>query len=161
VRRYEKEITDPAIVDEILQKSELCRIGLADAGAVYIVPLNFGYKDGILYFHSAPEGRKMDIIRKCDKASFEITQTSEIITGDRPCHWTAKYRSVMGNGTMEIVCDRESKISGLNVIMKKYGAVGELDYDDASLQKMILLKLHIESLTAKQSGNWHAFSFRQ
>jgi hypothetical protein len=50
--------------------------------------------------------------------------------------------------------DRESKISGLDVIMKKYGAEGDLNYDDALLGRMVILKLHINTLNAKQSGLW-------
>jgi nitroimidazol reductase NimA-like FMN-containing flavoprotein (pyridoxamine 5'-phosphate oxidase superfamily) len=154
MRRFEKEIKDPAIINEILHRSELCRIGLVDGVEAYIVPLNYGYADGVLYFHSAPKGRKIDLVRKCNHVSFEITYISEIHTGEKPCNWTSRYRSVMGTGTIEISDDRESKISGLDVIMKKYGAEGDLNYDDALLGRMVILKLHINTLNAKQSGLW-------
>jgi nitroimidazol reductase NimA-like FMN-containing flavoprotein (pyridoxamine 5'-phosphate oxidase superfamily) len=154
MRRFEKEIKDPAIINEILHRSELCRIGLVDGVEAYIVPLNYGYADGVLYFHSAPKGRKIDLVRKCNHVSFEITYISEIHTGEKPCNWTSRYRSVMGTGTIEISDDRESKISGLDVIMKKYGAEGDLNYDDALLGRMVILKLHINTLNAKQSGFW-------
>ena len=154
MRRFDKEIKDPAIIYEILHRSELCRIGLVDGDEAYIVPLNYGYADGVLYFHSAPNGRKINLIRKNNNVTFEITLTSEILTGEKPCNWTTRYRSAMGTGTIEIYDDRESKISGLDVIMKKYGAEGDLDYDESLLERMVILKLHISSMNAKQSGLW-------
>jgi uncharacterized protein len=154
MRRFDKEIKDPAIIEEILQRSELCRIGLTDGEEAYIVPLNYGYADGVLYFHSAPGGRKIDLIRKHQSVSFEITNTSEILTGDKPCNWTARYRSLMGTGIMEIRDDRPSKIAGLDIIMKKYGAGGDLVYEDAQMDRMVVLTLKITAMNAKQSGWW-------
>jgi uncharacterized protein len=154
MRRFDKEIKDPVVIEEILQRSQLCRIGLVDGDEAYIVPLNFGYSNSVLYFHSAPQGRKMDLIRKNPNVTFEITMTSEILSGEKPCQWTTRYRSVMGTGTMDIVNNKGSKVSGLNVIMKKYGAEGDLVYDEALLDRMVILKLRIDTMHAKQSGLW-------
>jgi hypothetical protein len=38
--------------------------------------------------------------------------------------------------------------------MKKYGAGGDLNYNESSLTKMIILELRITSVTGKQSGDW-------
>jgi hypothetical protein len=154
MRRFDKEITDPEIISEILSKAELCRIGLVDGIEAYIIPMNFGYDQGVLYFHSAPQGRKMELLRKNNIVNFEITLSGEIIPGETPCHWTSRYRSAMGTGTIEILDDLPSKKSGLDIIMKKYRASGKLEYRETSLRKMVILKLRIERLTAKQSGIW-------
>jgi len=58
----------------------------------------------------------------------------------------------MGNGTIEIITEMEAMKKGLDVIMRKYGATGDLNYRHSSLGKMVVLKLKIKSLTAKQSG---------
>jgi nitroimidazol reductase NimA-like FMN-containing flavoprotein (pyridoxamine 5'-phosphate oxidase superfamily) len=54
MRRAGKEITDRAGIDGILRDARVCRIGLPDEGRPYVVPVCFGYRDGALYFHSAP-----------------------------------------------------------------------------------------------------------
>lgn len=151
MRRFEKEITDHRLIEEILLNSPLCRIGLVDGEEAYIVPMNYAYAEGTLYFHSAPEGRKMELIRKNNLVSFEITGTEVVAKGDLPCDWTSVYRSVMGRGSIEIVEENEAKKAGLDVIMRKYGAVGALVYRKSSLDRMVVLKLRIGSLTAKQS----------
>jgi nitroimidazol reductase NimA-like FMN-containing flavoprotein (pyridoxamine 5'-phosphate oxidase superfamily) len=154
MRRHDKEIKDEKIILDILQNSELCRLGLVENNEAYIVPLNFGYKDGIIYMHSAPHGRKMEVLKRNNQVAFEIEYGSSIITGDNACKYSARYRSVMGKGTVSIVTGIEAKKGGLDIIMDKYGFQGNKMYDEASLSRMIVLELKIESITGKQSGVW-------
>ena len=64
VRRKDKEIKDKEVIESIIKRATVCRIALSENNVPYIVPLSFGYKDNCLYFHSAPEGRKIDIIKQ-------------------------------------------------------------------------------------------------
>ena len=64
MRRKDCEITDRAEIEAILKKALVCRIGLADGGEPYIVPLSFGYEDGAVYLHSAVEGKKIAMLQK-------------------------------------------------------------------------------------------------
>ena len=154
MRRLDKEIKDKNVIEDILTKSRICRFGFVENGEAYIVPLNFAFSDGIIYVHSAHSGKKMDLIKQNNRASFEIEYYSEIVEGEKSCDWTAKYRSAMGKGVITIENDITAKTNGLNLIMQKYGAKGNLIFDEASLSRMTLLKLEIESVTGKQSGDW-------
>lgn len=51
MRRSEKEIKDTAIIEGILDQAKVCRIAVCDDNIPYIVPLNFGYKNRVLYNH--------------------------------------------------------------------------------------------------------------
>ena len=67
MRRKEREITAIDEIEEIIGRCDVCRIALTDDNIPYIVTMNFGYSGGVqkkLFFHSAGEGRKIDIIRK-------------------------------------------------------------------------------------------------
>ncbi|MCX6334532.1 MAG: pyridoxamine 5'-phosphate oxidase family protein [Bacteroidia bacterium] len=154
MRRQDKEITDNRIIQEILEKSAICRLGLVDKDEAYIVPTNYAYENGLIYIHSAPAGRKIDLIKRNNRITFEIEYSCEIIRSEIPCNWTTVYRSVMGKGTIFLENDPESKKRGLDLIMLKYGAAMELNYDESLLSRMIILKLRIDSITGKQSGNW-------
>ncbi|HOX73772.1 MAG TPA: pyridoxamine 5'-phosphate oxidase family protein [Bacteroidales bacterium] len=154
MRRKEKEITDKRIISEILMKSEVCRLGFVDKGEAYIVPVNYAYDNGKIYIHSAPEGRKIELIKQNNHVTFETELATEITRDNIPCNWSAKYRSVMGAGTISILSDKLSKERALDKIMKKYGADTELKYNESSISKMVILELTITSLTAKQSGDW-------
>jgi nitroimidazol reductase NimA-like FMN-containing flavoprotein (pyridoxamine 5'-phosphate oxidase superfamily) len=154
MRRKEKEITDLTIIERILQESEICRIAMMDDEEPYIVPLNYGYADNTIYVHSASAGRKIDILAKNSRVCFEIEYSSEIVKKDEPCKWTSKYRSVIGYGNIEIVTNTELKRNGLDIIMRKYGYQGLLDYKEELLNRVILLQLKIDKITGKQSGDW-------
>jgi nitroimidazol reductase NimA-like FMN-containing flavoprotein (pyridoxamine 5'-phosphate oxidase superfamily) len=154
MRRLDKQITDPELLNTILEKSAICRLGLVENAEAYIVPVNYAYSDGVIYIHSAHEGRKMSIIRTNSRVSFEMELMHEIVESQIPCGWTAKYRSVMGKGTITIDDNPASKKQGLDLIMRKYGATMELNYDEKALSRMTILKLEIETITGKQSGDW-------
>ena len=76
MRRKDKEIIDVNEKINVIKKCKVCRIGLSENNIPYIIPLNFGYKYEnnllTLYFHSALEGKKLDIIKNNNNACFEI-----------------------------------------------------------------------------------------
>ena len=154
MRRTDKEITDQDLIDEILKKSEICRVAFSNDEFPYIVPFNYGYRDNALYFHSAGSGKKIDLIRKNNKVCFEITQSSRIVKGKKACNWTTKYRSVIGFGSIEIITETSRKVRGLDIIMEHYGQKNTGRYDTHHLERLVILKLTIEQLSAKQSGDW-------
>ena len=43
MRRSDREVTSRAGIAEIIAACDCCRVGFADAGGVYIVPMNFAY----------------------------------------------------------------------------------------------------------------------
>ena len=86
MRRTDKEITNRSEIDTILSKATVCRIGLVDNNVAYIVPLNFGYKNNCLYFHSAPIGKKIELITKNNMVCFEVDIDYDIVNTGIPCN---------------------------------------------------------------------------
>ena len=152
MHRSDKLINDPQIIEQILNESSICRIGFSIDGEAHIVPVNFGYMNNKLYIHSAPEGQKIDFIKKNNRICFEMELDHEIIKDKVACNWTTKYRSVIGYGTISIIHEKSQKINGLNIIMSKYGGPDKNSYSESALSRMILLVIDIDTLTGKQSG---------
>ena len=102
MRRTDREITDPEKIREIIDDCTCCRLGLCDEGKAYIVPLSFGYteREGryVFYFHSAREGRKLDLIRRTGWAGFEMDTNYKLNEGEAACGYSARFRSVIGGG---------------------------------------------------------------
>jgi nitroimidazol reductase NimA-like FMN-containing flavoprotein (pyridoxamine 5'-phosphate oxidase superfamily) len=151
MRRKEKEIADKSEIESIIRKSLVCRLGLADNGAPYIVPLCFGYKDNSLYFHSAREGRKIKILKRNNEVCFEFDGNLEVKAGKTACDWGMNYRSVIGYGRASFVEDPEEKRMALDVIMAQY-TDGAFEYSEKALGNALVIKVAIESMTGKQSG---------
>jgi nitroimidazol reductase NimA-like FMN-containing flavoprotein (pyridoxamine 5'-phosphate oxidase superfamily) len=158
MRKSRQEIKDKAVLEEILSGAEICRLSMVDGELPYIIPVNYGYRDGHIYIHSAREGKKIDLLQNNRLICFEVEDTVQIVKGEKACDWTTRYRSVVGYGTMEILSDAASKQEGLEVIMAQHGASELENFDAENLKRMVILKLRITSLTGKQSSNWdHTF----
>jgi hypothetical protein len=148
MRRNEREITDRKDIDDIIRRCRVCHLAMCDEGQPYVVPLNFGYDGGFLYFHAAPEGRKIDIIKRNNRVGFEFDILHDIVTAEQACKWGAKYESVMGSGTAEIVDDLEAKKEALQLIMRQYGN-GTWDFKEEILKKTLVLRVRILEISGK------------
>ncbi len=151
MRRKEKEITDRTAVESIILGSSVCRLGLSEEDRPYIVPICFGYKDNTLYFHSAREGKKLDILRKNNNVCFEFDIDHEIVEEKNACEWGMKYRSVIGFGKASVIDDPESKRRAFNIIMQHYSG-RSFTYAEAALKDTVIIKVEIESMRGKKSG---------
>ena len=150
MRRKEKAVTALPEIEAILKAGKVCQLAFVDEPVPYIVNLNYGYSDGALYFHSAPEGRKMELIGGNPQAAFNVVLDLGIIEGEEACNWSCRYRSVVGHGRIRMLFDREEKCRGLDIIMSQYGAE-TFDYADTALKATAVYRLEIIAMTAKQS----------
>jgi nitroimidazol reductase NimA-like FMN-containing flavoprotein (pyridoxamine 5'-phosphate oxidase superfamily) len=151
MRRKDREITDRADIEAVLNEATVCRIALADGGVPYIVPLSFGYEDGSVYIHSAPEGKKIAMLEKNPRCCFEVDICDQVIRDEKPCSWGIRYRSVIGSGRAEILNGSEEKRHGLNCIMQHYGG-GTHEFSEHDLGSVAVIRITIESMTGKKHG---------
>lgn len=152
MRKKEFEIADFSEIEEILDRAEVCRLGLADDGVPYIVPMNFGYRDRTLYFHTGHAGKKIDIIRKNSTVCFEVEIDTALIRSDTACGWGMAYRSVLGTGTARFIEDAAGRKEALDIIMAHYDDSKEWEYREASLVKASIIKVGIETITGRKTG---------
>jgi nitroimidazol reductase NimA-like FMN-containing flavoprotein (pyridoxamine 5'-phosphate oxidase superfamily) len=150
MRRSKDEITDRAVMDEIIRQCRVCRLGLTDGEEPYIVPLCFGYDGKALYFHSAVKGRKIDILRKNNRVCVEFDIPEEMKEAEQGCKWGITYCSVIGFGTAELVDEREAKIKALEILMAQYSDKKYTFPDDVML-KTAVIKVTIHRITGKQA----------
>ena len=150
MRRKEKEISNKAEIETIILKSQICRLGLSDDGVAYIVPLCFGYQDNCLYFHSAEEGKKIDILKRNKQVCFEFDADTRITSGKTACAWGMQYRSVIGYGEASFIQEPKEKRKAFDIIMAQY-ADGAFEYSDKVLDKTLIIKIDISSMTGKKS----------
>ena len=153
LRRKDKEIKDKTEIKAILKKATVCRIAFSENNQPYIVPLNFGYKEDCLYFHSAPEGTKLSIIKRNNNVCFEVDEGYELKKSAIPCNWSAKYRSVIGFGKAYFVEDIEEKKSALNCLVQKYSDTSvEYEFSEGIVDTITIVRIKIACMTGKKSG---------
>lgn len=139
-------------IEQIFKEANVCHLGMFDGKMPYIVPLNFGYKDNILYFHSALSGRKIDILNKNPDVCFEIDISGEPISSDKACNWSIAFRSVMGEGRVSFIDDENKKAEAVNIIMGHYSGNAEWDFNRKMLAKTSVFMVIIDNISTKRSG---------
>ena len=149
MRRKDREITDRNAINEIISRCKVCRIALCDNGQPYVLPLNFGYDGKHLYFHSAHEGKKIEIIKQNNRVGFEFDILHEIIMSENPCEWGAKYESVVGTGMAEFIESRQEKAKALECILAQYGGSSS-EFRKSSLSSVTIIRVTIVTITGKE-----------
>ena len=154
MRRQDREITELDELLEIINRCDICRLALNDDGYPYILPLNFGTEvnDGklTLYFHSALEGTKLNLIRRDNRASFEMDCEGELEYIREKGYCTYAYESVIGSGRIIMVEDEDDKIHALRKLMQQYHGGKDVPFSRAALPRTAVYKLVVEKITCKQ-----------
>jgi len=153
MRRKEKEITDKAVIEEVLRENEVGRLALLVDNQPYIVPLNFVYFDGKIFFHSHKDGKKMRAISKNPKVCFEV-DSGEMVKSDKPCDFTWKYRSVIVEGTASVLSDARERLSVMKRLSDKYSpGKGEMltAMDLEKNPQLIIVEIRVGEMTGKKS----------
>lgn len=150
MRRKEKEILNRADIETILRASRVCRLAMVDGDTPYIVPMSFGYRDGSMFFHSAQQGHKIDLIRKNPRVCFEVDQVDGLKKASQACEWGVAYKSVIGWGRAELLADATEKTAALNIIMSHYSKKTFV-YPDEMIDQTLVIRVDIEQMTGKQS----------
>ena len=138
-------------MESILSEATVCRLGCDDYGKPYIVPLSFGYRKGVIYIHSAHEGRKITLLQKNPECCIEVDECSEVVRDEKPCMWGMHYRSVICTGRAYFITDTEEKRDGLNCIINHYGAESH-NFSEKELQGVCVIRIDIAEMTGKKCG---------
>lgn len=154
MRRADREITNEKMIDDIIYKCKICRVGFNDHGAVYIVPLNYGYvhEDGkrVFYFHSAKEGRKVDLVQSKPVVGFELDTSYALWEADTACQFSAGYQSIIGNGIIHVVEDADLKEKALTEIMAMNTGKRDWHFASEMINAVSVFKLEVTGISCKE-----------
>ena len=155
MRRKDREITNQAEIISIIDKCQVCRLGLSDDNTPYVVPMNYGYKyqDGklTLYFHGAKVGKKLEIIAKNPKACFEVDCSHELMVGEEAWNCTMKYESVIGHGEISFCIDKSEIAEGLQILMRRVVKDKEFTFSEHVIDSVTVFKLEVSEFTGKRN----------
>lgn len=150
MRRFRQQLPDSE-ARHILREASSGVLSLVGAdGMPYGVPLSYVYDEarGAIYFHSAAAGRKIDCIRACGKASFCVIALDDV----KPAEFTTYFRSVIAEGDIEIVADKEEIIDSLRKLGDKYSPGIDSTHEiERSLNHIAVMRLDLRSLSGKEA----------
>ena len=152
MRKADREIKSRNEIIEIIKRCDVCRLAFNNGEYPYIIPLNFGIevddKKIILYFHSALEGTKVDIMKREMKATFEMDTKHELQYYEEKGYCTMSYESVIGKRRIRILPENE-KMEALKKLMAQYHKDKETYFNPAAIPRTLVYSLEVEEITIK------------
>lgn len=95
-------------IAQLLKDQVIGRIACQANGELYLVPVNYVYKDGYIYSHSA-EGKKIRMMRENPVVCFEVEQIQSVF----------RWQTVIASGIFEEITDLEEKQQAMQGIIHR------------------------------------------
>lgn len=146
-----KAISDPAEINQILEKGQVLYLGLCDQGQPYVLPFNYGVAGDRVYLHTGLEGYKFAVLAANDRVSFAVAVQVELLPGEVACAWECRYKSVVAFGRATPVEDPEEIALGLTAITRHYAGPGDYDFKPESLARARVIRIQVEEITGKRN----------
>jgi nitroimidazol reductase NimA-like FMN-containing flavoprotein (pyridoxamine 5'-phosphate oxidase superfamily) len=149
-----RAITERKEIEEIIGKCRWCHLAMSDPdGNPYVIPMNFGYRDGIIYLHGGQKGKKIDILQKNSRVCINFS-TDHLLRYQNEkvaCSWSMRYRSVLCYGKAEFIDDPDEKTKALNIIMANYSPEA-FTYNPPSIREVNVFIVRIEAFEGRSFG---------
>lgn len=117
----------------------------------YCLPLSFVRVDNCLYFHSAQQGRKVDLLRANPRIciTFVGEDTPAFVP---PAMYTTYYQSVIVTGTVLEVTDPQEKTAALHALCERL-TPNDMDAFPAAVEKSLAVtaiwKVEMDHISGK------------
>lgn len=147
-------LTSTDEINAIIGKCQVCHVAMVDAdGNPYVLPLNFGFEDGTIYFHSSGKGKKIDIMHHHPAicVAFSCDYQLRFQSEDVACSYGMKYRSVLAYGSMNFILEDDLKIKALAVIMKNYSSRG-FTFNLPSIKEVCCWSMNVDRFEGRVYG---------
>jgi hypothetical protein len=147
-------ITDRKEIEAIISKCQWCHVAMVDQeNRPYVIPMNFGFKDGVIYLHGAQHGKKIDILKNNPEVcvNFSADHFLRYQNEQVACSWSMKYRSVLCYGKVAFITEPEEKIAALDITMSNY-SVNPFKYNAPSVREVNVFCIKVERFEGRSFG---------
>jgi len=153
MRRADKEIKDPGEISRILRGAKYMTLAMARDGEPYLVSLSHGYDEerNALYFHSAPEGKKLDYLRESPRVWGQVVVDGGYAEGE--C--THRYATVMFRGRVRFLESLDEKRRAIKTMINQLDENPEpllrRLLDSEGLKTTVVGEVQLEEATGKKT----------
>lgn len=149
-----RSIDNESELIEIITRCQWCHLGMIDAeGFPYVIPMNFGYRDHVIYMHGARHGKKISSLAKNPSVciNFSTDHLLRYQNENVACSWSMKYRSVLVYGNAEFLLDEQEKVDALNIVMAHYSDK-PFKFNQPSIREVSVWKIRIGKIEGRAFG---------
>ncbi|MDR2470207.1 MAG: pyridoxamine 5'-phosphate oxidase family protein [Tannerella sp.] len=151
------EHTDKETIEAVIQQCDTCFVGMAGVdGIPYVLPMNFGYDNGVVYLHSSRTGKSIDLLRQNPNVCILFQTKSELVYQhpEVACSYRMRSISVIAWGQVVFEEDFARKTEALHVLMKQYSD-RLFRYARPAVENVNIWRVVIEKITCREFGAPH------
>ncbi len=147
--RRKKQALSEKECQEILLRGKTAVVSMiGDDGYPYGVPVNYLYQDGMVYFHGATVGHKIDALTKNPKVSVCVIDADDI---DVP-RLATSYKSVILFGKAQLIDSDNEKLDVIRAFAHKFSDNTEQIEEEIVREwnGLAVVEISIEHMTGKR-----------
>lgn len=150
MRRKRQELTRD-VCEQILRQATYGVLSvLGDSDYPYGVPINYVYKNGKLYIHTALTGHKVDAMRRHNKVCMTVVDKDEVVKEE----YTTYFRSVIVFGHVRFLDDEQEKLQALRWLGERFNPGDEQGLRkeiDKGFNHLHMVEITIDHMTGKEA----------
>lgn len=154
MRRSDREITDPAHIDSIVNTARFMHVAYCDEAGITMIPITYvaektpsGY---VLWAHGAKDGRKFKAFSAGVEIAFEINIGIDPIFSEDPKSNSWKFQTVIGNAKSSVVEDMSEKQRVFALLVEHHTCRPSAPIDPMMAEVTALFRFEVTSLSAKE-----------
>jgi len=103
-----------------------------------------------VYFHSAKEGMKLNILKNNPRVCVEFDTDCTIKTAEKACNWGFHYQSVIGFGKAVFIETPAEKQVALAIIMQQY-STEPYCFSDGEINRIVVFRVDLGEISGKRT----------
>jgi uncharacterized protein len=137
----------------LLERMPVGRLAVTTEDGPYIVPVNYLFFEGSIYFHSGLSGRKVEALQTDPRVCFLVDEVGPQVLWEQGCGISQIYKSVVCFGKAEFMEDPREKRGILEKMVQKYVPSGSpfSPMKDQNIQKTAVVRIVIGSMSGKEN----------
>jgi nitroimidazol reductase NimA-like FMN-containing flavoprotein (pyridoxamine 5'-phosphate oxidase superfamily) len=147
-------ITEKKEFVEIIGRCQWCHLAMTDPdGKPYVLPMNFGFNDDVIYLHGKQTGKKIDSLKLHPDVCINFTTDHALRYQNEQvaCSWSMKYRSVLCYGRAEFITDPQEKTEAMHRLMAQFSPA-EFKFNPPSIREVNVWKVRVERYEGRTYG---------
>ena len=138
----------------LLERMPVGRLAVTTEDGPYIIPVNYLFFEGSIYFHSGLSGRKMEALQADSRVCFLVDEVGPQVLWEQGCGISQVYKSVVCFGKAEFVEGPLEKREILERMVQKYvpSSYPVSPMTDQNVKRTAVVRIVIESMSGKENA---------
>ena len=153
-RRTDRTMKTSREMKLLLERMPVGRLAVTTEDGPYIIPVNYLFFEGSIYFHSGLSGRKMEALQADSRVCFLVDEVGPQVLWEQGCGISQVYKSVVCFGKAEFVEGPLEKREILERMVQKYvpSSYPVSPMTDQNVKRTAVVRIVIESMSGKENA---------